>query len=97
MVENKNAKRFRPRASIRMVNGQPLGEVQGRPIEVESHGLSQPISEVVIEKKVSIPEGKSSAPSEPENQSSSDRLLKVNWRMTLKLCYRRRHKCWPIK
>ena len=67
MVENKNAGRLRSGTSMRMINSQPLGEVQGQPVEVDSHGLSQPISEVVIDEKVPVPEGKSSAPSDPKN------------------------------
>ena len=70
MVENKNGGRLRSGTFIRIRDSQPLNEVQGQPVDVDSHGLSQPISEVVIAEKVPVPESKASVPSEPGNQSS---------------------------
>ena len=72
MVENKNVGRLRSGTSFRVRDSQPLGEVQAQPVDVDSRGLSQPVSEVVIDEKVSEPENKISVPSEPGNQSSSD-------------------------
>ena len=75
MVENKDGRRSKSGTTMRMINSQPLGEVQGQPVEVDSRGLSQPIAEVVTDEKVPVPVNESSVPSDSDNQPSSSESL----------------------
>lgn len=74
MPEHKDAERIRPGTSMHIINSQPVGEVQGQPLEVDSRGFSQPISEIVIPTKLPVSETKPPPPLESGNQSSSDKL-----------------------
>ena len=74
MAEHKDANRLSPGTSMHMINSQPVGEVLGQPVEVDSREFSQPISEIVIPVEVPVSEPKPSPPLESGNQSSSDKL-----------------------
>ena len=78
MVENKDIRRGRSGNSRRMINSQPLDEVFGQDVGVNSHGLSQPIAEIVIDEKSPVQATKTSVPSESDNQTSSSNSLNEN-------------------
>lgn len=77
MVENGDDRKTYSGPLMRTIDSQALGEAHGQPVEVDSQGLSQPITEVVIDEKVLVPVSKSSVPPEPDNKPSSSESLSV--------------------